>query len=337
MRLPVPLPVEQLQLATLVDEPPAGDTWFHEQKLDGYRIVTVREGAQIELLSRSFKEWTTNFPSIAEAVGALACEGVVLDGEVCVVMPDGRTSFQALQNALSGDAHANLVYFVFDLLALDGESLVTLPLHERKTRLAKLLRKKGTSKRIVYCDHVVGNGAAFFELACKTGLEGIICKRSDQAYTPGRGKGWLKAKCQQRQELVIAGYTDPEGSRSGFGSLLLGYYDERGKGGPLRYAGKVGTGFSAKLLDSLRAQLDTLAVAKSPFQPEPARAWTGPRRHWVSPTLVGEVTFTEWTADGRLRHPSFQGLRADKSPLDVVRERPESSDAPKAAPRRARR
>ncbi len=306
--------LKSVQLAQLVDEAPVGDDWLHEQKFDGYRIVADRDGDAVELLSRRFNSWTAKFPSVADAVRALRCEEVVLDGEVCVVMPDGRTSFQALQNAF-GKRDANIAYYVFDLLSLDGEDVTKLPLDARKQRLAKLVGKQQGVIR--YSDHVVGNGPAFFELACKKGLEGIVSKRRDKPYLPGRGSSWVKTKCWLRQELVIAGYTEPEGSRSGIGALLVGYYE----GDELRYAGKVGTGFSMKMLDQLIRMLEPLEIAKSPFQPEPKRAWTGAGRHWVRPRLVAEVSFSEWTADGRLRHPSFQGLRADKPASEIVRER----------------
>lgn len=305
---------KSLQLAQLVDEPPSGDDWLHEQKFDGYRIVAGKTDDEVHLLSRRFNDWTHQFPTVADAVRALHCETAMLDGEVCVVMPDGRTSFQALQNAF-GKRDRNVVYFVFDLLSLDGEDLTSLPLEQRKQRLAKLVgKKKGV---IHYSDHVIGNGAAFFELACKKKLEGIVSKRRDKPYVPGRSSAWVKTKCWLRQELVIGGFTEPEGSRSGLGALLVGYYED----GALRYAGKVGTGFSMKMLDQLIRALAPLEIAKSPFDPEPKRAWTGAGRHWVTPRLVAEVTFGEWTDDGRLRHPVFQGLRADKPAKDVVRER----------------
>jgi bifunctional non-homologous end joining protein LigD len=171
---------------------------------------------------------------------------------------------------------------------------------------------------IRYSDHVVGEGARFFALACRSGLEGIVSKRRDQPYLPGRGHAWLKIKCVQRQELVIGGFTEPEGSRVGLGALLVGYHDA----GRLVYAGKVGTGYTQRMLVDLRARLDPLVQPASPFEPEPPRAWTGRHRRWVEPVLVAEIAFGEWTADGRLRHPSFQGLRLDKRPADVVRERP---------------
>lgn len=306
--------LKALQLAQLVDEAPEGDGWFHEQKFDGYRILADRDGTSVKLLSRRFNDWTLQFPSVAEAVTGLSAKRVILDGEVAVVMPDGRTSFQALQNAF-GRRDANIVYFVFDLLELDGEDLTKLPLEERKARLKKVIGKKQGVIR--YSDHVVGNGRKFFELACKQGLEGIISKRRDKPYIPGRGSTWVKTKCLLRQELVIGGYTDPEGARTHIGALLVGYHDK----GTLVYAGKVGTGFTMKMLTQLKKALEPHELARCPFSPEPPRAWTGPNRHWVAPVLVAEVTFSEWTNDGRLRHPSFQGLRADKPAADVVRER----------------
>jgi bifunctional non-homologous end joining protein LigD len=304
---------KQLQLALLVDEAPTGDDWLHEQKFDGYRIIAELDGRKLRLLSRRFNDWTAQFPTVVDAVAALSVKNVVLDGEVAVVMPDGRTSFQALQNAF-GRRDANLVYFVFDVLALDGNDLTRLPLEERKKRLAKLIGKKQGVIR--YSDHVIGNGGAFFKLACRQGLEGIVSKRRDSPYTPGRGKSWVKTKCLMRQEFVIGGYTDPEGARTHIGALLVGYYES----GKLVYGGKVGTGFRMKDLVEIKRALSPLETAKSPFSPEPPRAWTGPNRHWVTPILVGEIAFSEWTNDGRLRHPSFQGLRADKSAAEIVRE-----------------
>ncbi|MBA3820099.1 MAG: hypothetical protein H0X17_14490 [Deltaproteobacteria bacterium] len=316
------LPIRELQLATLVDTAPEGPEWFHEQKFDGYRILADRSGDRVQLLSRRFKDWTAEFPTVARAVAALRTDRVVLDGEVAVLMPDGRTSFQGLQNAFGGDG-ANVVYFVFDVLAIGDEVLTSLPLEQRKARLAKLVKPaRGAPGVIRYSDHVVGQGPAFFGLACQQGLEGIISKRRDRPYVPGRGKTWVKTKCLLRQELVIGGFTDPEGHRSGIGALLTGYYD----GGRLVYAGKVGTGYTHKLLTELRELLEPDEQQTSPFSPAPPRAWTGPSRHWVTPRHVGEVAFSEWTTDGRLRHPSFQGLRHDKLPTEVVRERAAPAD-----------
>jgi len=316
-------PVKELQLATLVTQAPEGPAWLHEQKFDGYRILAELDRGKVRLLSRRFKDWTAEFPVVAQAVAALPVKRAVLDGEVAVVMPDGRTSFQALQNARAG---APLAYFVFDLLEVDGEPIAKLALDERKARLEQLVGKAPGVIR--YSDHVVGSGREFFQLACQQGLEGIISKRRDQPYVPGRGPTWVKTKCLLRQELVIGGYTDPEGSRTGIGALLVGYYE----GGALRYAGKVGTGFSHALLGELRTLLGPRERAASAFSPEPPRAWTGAGRHWVTPTLVGEVAFSEWTHDGRLRHPSFQGLRKDKLAGDVVREVPTPAGTPVTSP-----
>jgi bifunctional non-homologous end joining protein LigD len=310
-----PLALRELQLATLVADPPDGPDWLHEQKFDGYRILAELERGKVRLLSRRFKDWTAAFPEVAEAVGALPVTRAVLDGEVAAVLPDGRTSFQALQNRNS----VNIAYFVFDLLVEDDDELLRLPLEQRKARLQDLLaRPRRRAGVIRYSDHVVGGGREFFALACQRGLEGIISKRRDKPYLPGRGTTWVKTKCLQRQELVIGGFTDPEGSRQGIGALLVGFY----AGPQLTYAGKVGTGYTHAMLLELRKRLTPIERATSPFSPEPPRAWTGASRHWVAPELVAEVAFSEWTNDGRLRHPSFQGLRFDKPARDVVREAP---------------
>lgn len=312
------LPVRELQLATLVDAAPEGDAWLHEQKFDGYRILADLRDGTVRLLSRRWKDWTAQFPTVAAAVGKLAAKRAVLDGEVAALLPDGRTSFQALQNAFEGGG--DLAYFAFDLLEEDGDDLTALPLEERKARLAALLKKSnGRAKTPVvrFSDHVIGQGPAFFALACERELEGIVSKRRDAPYRGGRGTTWVKTKCMQRQELVIGGWTDPDGSRTGLGALIVGVYD----GARLIYAGKVGTGFTSKTLAELRGLLDPLEIAKPAFEPPPPRAWTGPGVHWARPTLVAEVSFAEWTSDGRLRHPSFKGLRRDKPAADVVRER----------------
>jgi bifunctional non-homologous end joining protein LigD len=319
-----PLGLRELQLATLVATPPDGPDWLHEQKFDGYRILAELDRGTVRLLSRRFKDWTAAFPGVAAAVARLPVQRAVLDGEVAAVLPDGRTSFQALQNR---DA-ANIGYFAFDLLAIDDDDLTGLPLEQRKARLEPLVARRGPPGVIRYSDHVIGDGAAFLALACQRGLEGIISKRRDRPYLPGRGTTWVKTKCLLRQELVIGGYTDPEGSRLGIGALLVGHYVGR----QLIYAGKVGTGYSHAMLIELRKRLTPLERATSPFSPEPPRAWTGASRHWVAPELIAEVAFSEWTQDGRLRHPSFQGLRFDKAPHDVVREAP--APAPIAATRR---
>jgi bifunctional non-homologous end joining protein LigD len=307
------------QLATLVKAPPQGDEWLHEQKLDGYRIGCRFDGKTVRLISRSDHDWTDKFPSVRDAARRLPVEQVLLDGEVAALLPSGLTSFQALQNSFRGEGAAPLCYFVFDLLFWNGRDIGRQPLLERKALLKELLRGEKTNGVIRFSDHVIGDGAAFLSAACGMGMEGIVSKRRDQPYTPGRNAGWLKIKCIKRQELVIGGFTDPEGSRQGIGALLVGYYD----GKQLVYAGRVGTGFTERLALDLRRQLNALEQRQSPFM---ANAALGPAAvkgvHWAAPRLVCEVAFSEWTDEGIMRHPSFQGLRLDKKPTDVVREIP---------------
>jgi len=312
------VPPYRAQLALLVSEAPEGDGWVHEVKYDGYRIGCAIDGGRVTLWSRRGKDWTAQFPEVADAARALPVRSALLDGEVAAVLPDGRTSFQALQNSFSGGRRP-LAYFVFDLLHLDGDELARRSLLERKDALEGLLGKGRGVLR--YAPHVVGGGAAVFREACRLGLEGIVSKRADQAYRPGRGASWVKTKCILRQELVIGGFTEPEGAaRDAIGALLVGFHE----GGALRFAGKVGTGFTNAQARALRARLDGIATRDSPFSPRPAGR-LGPTAHWVRPILVCEVAFTEWTGDGKIRHPSFQGLREDKRAEEVVRERPASA------------
>jgi bifunctional non-homologous end joining protein LigD len=316
------------QLATLVKSAPEGDDWLHEVKYDGYRIGCRIRRSRVALYSRNGKDWTAAFPEIAEAARALGLDDALLDGEVAVVLPDGRTSFQALQNAFSAETISGraLVYFAFDLLRLGRDPVAAEPLEARKARLAALLGRPKKTARIRYSDHVVGHGGTFFDKACRLGLEGIISKRKDQPYRPGRHGDWAKTKCVLRQEFVIGGFTDPEGARVGIGALLVGYYDDRGR---LVFSGKVGTGFTRSSSLELRARLNRIERRECPFA-EPPAGWLGRNAHWVEPRLVAEVMFTEWTADGKIRHPSFQGLRADKSPREARKEVP----SPEASARR---
>jgi bifunctional non-homologous end joining protein LigD len=302
------------QLATLVKTPPTGDQWLHEIKYDGYRIGCIIRSGRVSLISRNGKDWTAAYPVIAEAAQALGVDDATLDGEVAVVLPDGRTSFQALQHAQGDSARGKMVYFAFDLLRLNGRSLVALPLEERKRLLLELIGPS-QKQRFRFSAHVLGSGTAILEHACRLGLEGIISKRRDLPYSPGRSDRWLKIKCLRRQEFVIGGFTDPQGARSGIGALLLGHYDD----GRLVFAGRVGTGFSHKGAVELRGILEAIAQTASPFSPSP-KGPLGRTAHWVKPKLVCEVSFTEWTDDGQLRHPSFQGLRRDKKPAEVRRE-----------------
>ena len=306
-----------LQLATLVEQAPRGDQWLHEMKFDGYRIAAALGDESTRLVSRNGKDWTAHFAAVARDVSRLPAKTALLDGEVAVVIKDGTTSFQALQNALEGAGGGTLTYFVFDLLYLEGHDLTGATLADRKAALGRLLAAGGPDLgSLRFSDHVAGDGDAFFKSACALGLEGIVSKRSDARYEGGRSKSWVKVKCLERQEFVIGGYTDPEGSRVGIGALLLGVHDAESA---LVFAGKVGTGFTSKTLADLQRRLEPLVRPASPFGR--ARIPGVTRAHWVEPKLVAEVRFTEWTSDGRLRHPSFLGLREDKKASDVIRER----------------
>jgi bifunctional non-homologous end joining protein LigD len=295
-------------------------------KYDGYRIGCRIQGRAVTLISRNGKDWTSAFPEIVEAARGLELRDALLDGEVAIVLPDGRTSFQALQNSFSGGTRAGLVYFAFDVVRLESPGIQRRPLEDRKRELFRILGRPRARARIRYSDHVVGGGARMFDQACRLGLEGIISKKRDAPYKPGRSDAWLKTKCILRQEFVIGGFTDPEGSRQGIGALLVGFYER----GALVFAGKVGTGFTVETARRLRRQLEAIETQASPFTPRPPGA-LGSRAHWVRPDLVAEVTFSEWTDDGRVRHPSFQGLREDKDPKSVGRERP-TAPPPRARP-----
>ena len=303
----------QAQLATLVDEAPSDAGWLHEIKYDGYRMLFRIDEGECEVWSRNGKAWTDAFPTIARAAAALPLRSAWIDGEVVMLGEGGTTSFQALQNTLADNAERSLVCFAFDLMYLDGYDLRAVPLVERKRLLEQLL---DGNERIRYSGHFATDGRTMLAEACKLGLEGIICKREDAPYQATRGRSWLKVKCNKRQELVIGGFTEGQGSRAGFGALLLGVYEDDA----LRYAGKVGTGFDAAALTDLRAMLDKLRTDRPAFV-NPPRGAEGRRATWVKPQLVAEIAFTEWTRDGTLRHPSFQGLRVDKRAKDVVRER----------------
>ena len=315
-----PLPERfEPQLATLASTAPEGDEWLHELKFDGYRIGCRVDGRNVSLISRNGNDWTDRFPEVRAAATELPAKRAFLDGEVALLLPDGRTSFQALQNIFSGGDRSNLTYFVFDLLHLDGEDVARLPLEQRKARLADLLHSQ-KRKCLRYSEHVVGHGAEVFARACRMGLEGIVSKRRDLPYTPGRRSGWVKVKCIKRQEVVVGGFTDPKGSRVGIGALLVGVRDAKGA---LVFAGKVGTGFTNRIAQDLRRRLERIEQTECPFTPRPPGS-LGRNAHWVKPTLVAEVAFSEWTSDGKIRHPSYQGLREDKPANEIRREEPVS-------------
>jgi bifunctional non-homologous end joining protein LigD len=292
------------ELAYLAEEPPSGKDWVHEVKFDGYRIQARLDHGEVTLRTRKGNDWTGNYKSIAESLSHLKAKSAVLDGEVVALDKQGRSSFQRLQNAMREGRGASLIYYVFDLLFLDGKAMTSLPLIARKDRLERLVR--GLKRdNVRFSEHFRESGERLFKIVCEQGLEGIVSKRVDRPYISGRHSDWVKVKCQQRQEFVIGGFTDPEGSRTGFGALLLGYNAEDG----LHYAGRCGTGFDHKTLLTLDRRLRALETKKSPF------VAGSPRRgalHWVRPKLVAEVSFAEWTSDGILRAPVFHGLRADK-------------------------
>jgi bifunctional non-homologous end joining protein LigD len=303
------------QLATLTDKPPPGDQWFHELKFDGYRLQCHLDAGQVRLWTRNENDWTAKFPSVVKAVKALRVKSAILDGEIVALDASGRASFQRLQQSIKG-AGTGLIFHIFDLIYIEGFSLTRTPLRDRKSVLAKLIQPLGDSGMLRYSDHIEGNGAVFFTEACKLGLEGIVSKLADSVYESTRSRSWLKIKCIKRQEFVIAGYTLSDKGIP-FSSLILGFYDK----GKLIYAGRAGTGYTNAMRVDLKKKLDRIAVAKRPFAQIPNDL--GLRRAiWTEPKLVGEVAFTEWTDEGIIRHPSFQGLREDKKPHEVIRENP---------------
>jgi len=307
------------QLTKLVEKIPAGDDWAHEIKLDGYRMAARIEGGAATLLTRTGLDWTAKYPRIADALASLPCQTAYLDGELCAVDADGVTSFSALQAAAG--MSPDLVYFAFDALFLDGEDLTRRPLLDRKASLEALLVKAPMGVR--FSEHLIGNGAAMLEHAAKLRVEGIVSKRIDQPYLPGNRGVWVKTKCLNRQEFIVVGWTDPEGSRSSIGALLLGYYDDDGR---LIYAGRVGTGMTQGELAAWLKMLAPLAVEKMTVDKPPprdsrfGRPLEMSRVHWVRPELVVEVTFLTWTADGLLRQVVYEGLREDKPAREVRRQ-----------------
>ena len=325
-----PLPdLIEAQLATAVKSPPTGPAWVHEIKYDGYRMLCRIARQQARMVSRTANDWTRDFDALARALALLPVDDAWLDGEVVALDARGRSSFQALQRALSATDSRGLKYLAFDLLHLNGFDLRGVALSERKRLLRELLSNAPAA--IQYSEHFAVPGPAFLQNVGELGLEGMISKRADLPYRGGRGPAWQKIKCMRRQEMVIGGFTDPEGSRQGFGALLLGVYEPDGR---LAYSGKVGTGFNDASLAALSRSLSAIAQKESPFH-NPPKGAEGRRAHWVRPILVAEVAFAEWTDDGTLRHPSFLGLRADKRAADVVREHPETSnesDAPDEPP-----
>jgi bifunctional non-homologous end joining protein LigD len=305
-------------LATLAEKPFSRENWIFEPKLDGVRCLIFSDHGSLRLLSRNEKVLNETYPELVEPFAGQKAASYIADGEI-VAFEGDVTSFARLQRRMQvrnpGEAlraGVRIFCYLFDLLYLNGYDLREVPLVHRKALLKETFRFHDPLR---YTEQLEREGEAYYREACRKGLEGVIGKRSDSPYVSGRSRDWLKFKCWAEQEFVIGGFTDPQGGRVGFGALLLGYYDH----GKLRYAGKVGTGFDTGLLTTLAKQLSSLETKESPFVEE-VKAGTGV--HWVKPKLVAQVSFTEWTRDGRLRHPRFLGLRQDKDPREVVRERP---------------
>ena len=308
-------------LATLTHERFSRPGWIFERKFDGERCLAFRDGDRVSLMTRNRKQVAGTYPEIAEAIGAQQAGDFIVDGEV--VAFDGRvTSFARLQQRIglatpqqARRSGVTVYFYLFDVLYADGRDTTGLPLLERKRILRRLL---SFTDPLRFTVHRNTEGEAYWRDACRRRWEGVIAKRAGAPYRHGRTTDWLKFKCENAQELVIGGYTDPQGARSGFGALLLGYHDGQGR---LVYAGKVGTGFDNRTLRELHRELARLERDRPPFSAAGTRVAL-PRSgvHWVEPRLVGQVGFTEWTTDWQLRHPRFQGLRRDKDAADVVRE-----------------
>ncbi|MBN2538399.1 non-homologous end-joining DNA ligase [candidate division WOR-3 bacterium] len=305
-------------LATLVHDPFSRAGWIFERKLDGERCLAFCSSSGARLRSRNRKDLGIHYPELEEALARQAGESMVLDGEV-VAFKGSVTSFERLQARMQVSdpekaRHSGVAvyYYLFDILHLAGHDLTGLPLRARKRVLRGAVRFRDPVRFTIHRNR---DGEEFLRQACRKGWEGLIAKDASSGYVHRRSRDWLKFKCAHRQEFVIGGYTDPQGERVGFGALLVGFHED----GELSYAGKVGTGYDDETLARLGARLERLERKTPPFADRPREKGA----HWVTPRLVGEVGFTEWTRGNRLRHPRFLGLREDKDPKDVVRERPE--------------
>jgi bifunctional non-homologous end joining protein LigD len=312
-----PMPEAQApMLASTADAPPEGPEWVSEIKFDGYRLLVEKTQGGVRLITRNGLDWTRRFSAIADAVAALPAETLLADGEVVALREDGVSSFAMLQQALSESRTDGLVLYLFDLLYRDGMDLRGCSLDDRKRALEDL---PGATSPLRFSEHLAGVGAAMRVRACAMGLEGIMCKRLDSSYRAGRGRAWVKVKCQGREEFVVLGFTKPRGSRAGLGALQLGFYDPTGG---LHYAGGCGSGFSEAVLADLGKRL---AAAKTDRPADLLLTEETPPRGviWVTPSLVAEVQFTAWSGAGRLRHAVFLGLRQDKDAREVVRDIPD--------------
>jgi bifunctional non-homologous end joining protein LigD len=313
--------------AKLVEKPPATGDWIYELKFDGIRLIAVKRDKKVSLFSRNQNDLSARFPDIVEAIKNLPARECVIDGEVVALDDTGRSSFQLLQAHEMEGRKSPIYFYAFDLLQLDGKSLIGLPLEARKNVLEKLCAGAGDPIRYSGAIGSDGDAKRLLEEVKRRGLEGIIGKQRNSVYEPGRRSGaWIKLKCVNEQEFVIGGYTPPQGARKYFGAILVGYYDND----KLRFAGKVGTGFTAKSLSVLHKKFQKESRPDCPFVDLPSKQngqWVQgitpsmmKKMHWVNPKFVAQIKFAEWTRDGKLRAPVFLGLREDKKPTDVVRE-----------------
>jgi bifunctional non-homologous end joining protein LigD len=307
------------ELATLTKERFFDPAWMYERKFDGERCLAYRDRDGVALMTRNRQRVNSTYPELAAALAAQRATDFVVDGEV-VAFDGDTTSFSRLQQRLGVRnpperliAAVPVVYYLFDALRADGKDVTNLPLRERKRVLRALLSVGGPLR---FTTHRVAGARAYWDQACGRGWEGLVVKRADSPYRSGRSRDWLKFKCENSQEFVLGGFTDPRGSREGFGALLIGYYDAAGR---LVYAGKVGTGFDSSTLATLLQAMSGLEQPQPPFE---RGALPRAGVHWIRPELVGEVGFSEWTTAGQLRHPRYLGLRRDKEPRAVIRERP---------------
>lgn len=305
------------ELATLVDSVPNGD-WRYELKFDGYRIMARIADGDVRLFTRNGHDWTGKMPRQAEALAGLGLESAWLDGEVIVANDEGLPDFQALQNAFESNKSGAIVYYLFDMPYLNGLDLCKVPLEERRAALAQVL-ERSEDDILRFSEDFEESPEAMLNSACQMKMEGLIGKRAGSSYVSRRSNDWIKLKCSHRQEFVIVGFTDPKGSRSAFGALLLGLHDE--DSGELRYAGKVGTGFNEASLRRVHAALKPLEVKKTAVVNPPTGA-DARGVHWLKPQLLAEVAYAEMTKDGSVRHAVFHGLRSDKPAEDITRERP---------------
>ncbi|TPI32355.1 DNA ligase D [Mesorhizobium sp. B3-1-9] len=308
------------QLATLERDAPAGEDWLHEVKFDGYRMQAQIAGSEVRLLTRAGLDWTEKFDGpVTGALAGLKCRDAIIDGEIVVLADSGVSSFPLLQADLSARRADRFVYYVFDLMRLDGKDLRREPVVERKQALAELLGEQPEHSALRFSDHFHEPGKVMLQHVCRMGLEGVVSKRADAPYRSGRGLSWIKSKCTLRQEFVIGGYLPSDKTGRGLRSLLVGFNE----GGKLHYAGRVGTGFSGKVMTDLKKKLDGLKAKGSPFS---AAVPKGKGLTFVKPELVGEVEFRSWTSDRIIRHASFQGLREDKPAEEVVQEKPKKAE-----------